>query len=199
MNIRNHSTYKFNKSFQSFLLHITFLRRKRLFALLVFLLFITIGISLIHNQLTTSTKLSYYLIPYLAHADLFIPTEFFLSRDIYYLYSEPSLSNQFITYSIANPQMVLPPDVKMNYNGTEYDGKLISYKFRKTESFGQLDPLTKELSFRDVQNGELRDFTIKPNNIIKNLNFSLSESIKIENSSQVKFVITDSPYTTASR
>jgi hypothetical protein len=89
--------------------------------------------------------------------------------------------------------MVLPPDVKMNYNGTEYDGKLISYKFRKTESFGQLDPLTKELSFRDVQNGELRDFTIKPNNIIKNLNFSLSESIKIENSSQVKSVITDSP------
>src|ERR671919_98897 len=81
----------------------------------------------------------------------------------------------------------------------EDDGKLISYKFRKTESFGQLDPLTKELSFRDVQNGELQDFTIKPNNIIKNLNFSLSESIKIENSSQVKFVITDSPYTTASR
>jgi hypothetical protein len=98
-----------------------------------------------------------------------------------------------LLYSIANPQMVLPPDVKMNYNGTEYDGKLISYKFRKTESFGQLDPLTKELSFRDVQNGELRDFTIKPNNIIKNLNFSLSESIKIENSSQVKSVITDSP------
>lgn len=148
MNIRNHVATKINNSFLVFSLNIIFLRRKRLFAFLVFWLSITIRMSLIHNQLTTFIKLNHYSIPYLAHADLIIPTEFFLSRDIYYLNSEPSSLNQIIMYSIANPQMVLPPDVKMNYNGTDYEGKLISYKFRKTDSFGQLDPLTKELSFR---------------------------------------------------
>ena len=48
------------------------------------------------------------------------------------------LSSSFdetFTHSLAEPGKVLPPIVKMNYNGTEYDGKLIAYEFRPTDSF----------------------------------------------------------------
>jgi len=48
-------------------------------------------------------------------------------------YSVFSLYSQIITHSLADPAKVLPPRVTMNYNGTEYEGELIGYKFRERQ------------------------------------------------------------------
>lgn len=168
-----------------------FLRNVYLATLLPFLLSSIFVCSITHNQLTVmGTEIDDNSI---AYVDFSFPAIRYSSLSTLYSLYPSSLSfNQTITHSISEPQNVLPPDIKMNYNGTEYDGRLIAYKYRQTPSFGQLDPLTKELSVRDAQTGELGDFTSSPEAAMLRLNSSLYE-IPAQNGSKVKFTISNSP------
>jgi hypothetical protein len=155
------------------------------------LLFTIFVFSLTESQLVTGTELD--------HGSIF--TEGSLSPDMKSLltmtsYSPYSMlsssSDRTFTHSLADPGNVLPPRIEMNYNGSEYDGQLIAYEFRRTDSFSQLSPLTKELSVRDIQNGELKNLIISPDGILTNINQSSME-LKIENGSKMKFAVTNSP------
>ena len=158
---------------------------------LLTLLFTTFGLVLTDDQQAKGTKLDYDLI--LSEGSFTPNSKFLLVMTSYSPYSMlSSSSDQTYTHSLADPGEVLPPIVETNYNGTEYNGKLIAYEFRRTDSFSQLSPLTKELSVRDAEDGEFKNLIISPDSIITTLNQSSIE-IKVENGSKMKFVITNNP------
>jgi len=66
---------------------------------------------------------------------------------------------------------ILPPDIIFNYNNTNYNGKLISYKYREGYSFNE-----SGLSIKNLTN-----------------HFSNQNSILINNGSQVKFIVKGYP------
>jgi hypothetical protein len=66
---------------------------------------------------------------------------------------------------------ILPPKIVFNYNNTDYNGKLISYKYREEYSFNESD-----LSIKNLTN-----------------HFSKQNSILINNGSQVKFIVKEYP------
>lgn len=66
---------------------------------------------------------------------------------------------------------LLPPDIVFNYNNTNYNGKLLNYKYREGYSFNESD-----LSIKNLTN-----------------HFSNQNSIPINNGSQVKFIVKEYP------
>ena len=66
---------------------------------------------------------------------------------------------------------ILPPDIVFNYNNTNYNGKLISYKYREGYSFNESDLSIENLTKQ----------------------FSNQNSISINNGSQVKFIVKGYP------
>lgn len=66
---------------------------------------------------------------------------------------------------------ILPPNIVFNYNNTNYNGKLINYKYREGYSFNESDLSIKNLT----------------------KHFSNQNSISINNGSQVKFIVKGYP------
>jgi hypothetical protein len=56
----------------------------------------------------------------------------------YISFSSSSSNESVITHSLSNPQAVLPPHITLNYSDEEYEGLLLTYKYRNANSFGQL-------------------------------------------------------------
>lgn len=66
---------------------------------------------------------------------------------------------------------ILPPDIVFNYNNTNYNGKLINYKYREGYSFNESDSTIKNVTNH----------------------FSNQNSILINNGSQIKFIVQGYP------
>jgi hypothetical protein len=66
---------------------------------------------------------------------------------------------------------ILPPDIVFNYNNTNYNGKLINYKYREGYSFNESD-----LTIKNLTN-----------------HFSNQNPILINNGSQIKFIVKEYP------
>jgi hypothetical protein len=66
---------------------------------------------------------------------------------------------------------ILPPNIIFNYNNTDYNGKLLNYKYREGYSFNESD--------------------LSIENLTKH--FSNQNSISINNGSQVKFIVKGYP------
>jgi hypothetical protein len=66
---------------------------------------------------------------------------------------------------------ILPPDIVFSYNNTNYNGKLLNYKYREGYSFNEADLYIKNLTNH----------------------FSNQNSILINNGSQIKFIVNGYP------
>jgi hypothetical protein len=106
--------------------------------------------------------------------------------------SSSSSDDSIITHSLSNPQAVLPPRIVMNYSNVEYQGFLLTYKYRDAESFGQLSPPTKILSIINETTDEFAVATRTAEEIMKETIFS-PNNITIKNSSEIQFIIKNSP------
>lgn len=125
-----------------------------------------------------------------SHNDNVMDTNVLATNGVYtYISSFPH--DQSLTYtSLSNPRSVLPPIVVMNYSSIEYPGHLLTYKYRDSNSLGQLNPPTKTFSIINETTDDL-DTAMTAEEIMKQT--ILSPSIVIRNGSELGFVIKNNP------